>query len=220
MYNLFAIPLICVGRCCAAIMKRVERAQMKETAIPTLPNAAARKANVKSDTENLSRKIPAKSLKGPSVKYGQHRDPSQQNRLLVSANEDLQRQISEMKEYVAVLEQQCSDVQEENSEIKKKLWDCHALIIAEHIDPVSGEKTEQTEDQRKELMTVSKKLMSELKLFDDVAREHGTHLAEMQNTMRSLKEARDALHLNRETFRVNAEEMERALEEAERLLLE
>ncbi|KAL7845949.1 hypothetical protein AOLI_G00241410 [Acnodon oligacanthus] len=198
----------------------MKRAQIKETAIPTLPNAAARKANVKSDTENLSRKIPAKNLKGPSLKYVQHRDLSQQNRLLVSENEDLQRQISEMKEYVAVLEQRCSAVQEENSEIKKKLWDCQALIIAEHIDPVSGEKNEQTEDQRKELMTVSKKLMSELKLFDEVAREQGTHLAEMQNTMRSLKEARDTLHLNRETFRVDAEEMERALEEAERLLLE
>ncbi|XP_036418362.1 small kinetochore-associated protein [Colossoma macropomum] len=200
-------------------MKRVERAQIKGTAIPTLPNAAARKANVKSDTEILSRKISAKGLRGPSVKYGQH-DLREQNRLLVSANEDLQRQISEMKEYVAVLEQRCSDVQEENSEINKKLRDCHALIIAEHIDPVSGEKTEQTEDQRKELMTVSKKLMSELKLFDEVAREHGTHLAEMQNTMRSLKEARDTLHLNRETFCVDTEQMERALEEAERLLLE
>ncbi|KAI4901900.1 hypothetical protein NFI96_022257 [Prochilodus magdalenae] len=200
-------------------MKRSERAPMKETAIPTVPNAAAKKTNIRSDTENMSRKIPAKGLKGPSVKYGQH-DLREQNRLLVSANEDLQRQISELKEYVAVLEQRCSDMQAENTELKKNLQDCHALIIAERIDPVSGGKTEQSEDQRKELMTVSRNLMSELKLFDEVAREHGTRLAEVQNTMRSLKEARETLHLNRETFCVDAEEMERAIEEAERQLME
>lgn len=38
--------------------------------------------------------------------------------------------------------------------------------------------------------------------------------------MTSLKEARDKLHLNRESFSVDVEEMERALEEAESLLLE
>ncbi|XP_066517650.1 small kinetochore-associated protein isoform X2 [Hoplias malabaricus] len=203
-------------------MKRVEKGQIHDSAIPTYANPSSRKANVKNDTETTTRKTQPKALKGPSIKYGQTNDLREQNRLLVAANEDLQKQILEIKKYVTVLEQRCNDFQENNSEIRKKLQDCHAVIIAEHIDPVSGEKKtiEQTEDQRKELMMVSQNLLTELKQFDDVAKEHGTHLAEMNSAMKSLQEAREKLLLNRETFCVDAEEMENALEEAERLLIE
>ncbi|XP_049325966.1 small kinetochore-associated protein isoform X3 [Astyanax mexicanus] len=178
-------------------MKRADRPQIKDTAIPTHPGF--RKANVRTDAEFAARKIPGKGLKGPSTKYGQHTDVKEQNRLLVATNEDLQRQISEIKEYVAGLEQQCSDVQKENIETKEKLRDCHALLMAEKLDPVSGRRidgtAEEKESQRKELM-------------------------EVQNTMRSLKEAREKLCVNRESFSVDAEEMEKVLGEAERLLLE
>ncbi|XP_072513735.1 small kinetochore-associated protein isoform X2 [Salminus brasiliensis] len=198
------------------MMKRVDRAQIKDTAIPTQPNIMLRKArttlNDKNDTDNR-----------PSTKYGHHNDLKEQNRLLMATNEDLHRQISEIKEYVAVLEQQCSDVQEENTEIKKKLRDCHGLLIAEKLDPVSGGKigatAEQMEGQRKEFMTISQNLLTELNLFDEVASEHGTHLTDVQNTMRSLKEAREKLSLKRQSFCVDAVEMEKALEEAERLLM-
>ncbi|KAG9262120.1 hypothetical protein AMEX_G23840 [Astyanax mexicanus] len=204
-------------------MKRADRPQIKDTAIPTHPGF--RKANVRTDAEFAARKIPGKGLKGPSTKYGQHTDVKEQNRLLVATNEDLQRQISEIKEYVAGLEQQCSDVQKENIETKEKLRDCHALLMAEKLDPVSGGRidgtAEEKESQRKELMqTISQNLLTELRLFDEVASEHGRHLTEVQNTMRSLKEAREKLCVNRESFSVDAEEMEKVLGEAERLLLE
>ncbi|MCI4393564.1 hypothetical protein PGIGA_G00158910 [Pangasianodon gigas] len=205
-------------------MKRVDRAPVKDTAIPTYPNIASKKANVRTDTETMSRKNPAKSLKGPSVRYGHQSDVKEQNRLLVGANEDLQKQISDLKENVSVLEQRCSDLQENNTELKKQLSDCHVLLIAENLDPVSGEKVgetaEQRAGQRKEVMTISQKLLTELKLFDDFTNEHRTHLTEVQNTMRNLKGAREKLHLERESFCTYAEDMERALEDAERLLVE
>ncbi|XP_017312339.1 small kinetochore-associated protein [Ictalurus punctatus] len=205
-------------------MKRVDRAPVKDTAIPTHPNLASKKANVKTDPETMIRKNPAKSLKGPSVRYGLQSDVKEQNRLLLVANEDLLKQISELKENVSVLEQRCSDLQENNTEIKKQLRDCHVLLIEENLDPVSGEKVgeavEQQAGQRKELMTISQKLLSELKLFDDFTKEHRTHLTEVQNTMRSLKGARETLHLERESFCTYAENVERALEDAERLLIE
>ncbi|XP_026861940.2 small kinetochore-associated protein [Electrophorus electricus] len=204
-------------------MKRLDRAQIKDTAIPTQLNYVSRRANVKIDTENMSRKNLTKGLKGATTKYGQQNDLREQNHLLMTANEDLQKQISEMKECVADLEQRCRDLQDENSEIKKQLRDCHALLILEKLDPVSGEKigeTEQKEAQRKEIMTVSQNLMTELKHFDEVARQHGTHLTELQNTMRTLKEAREKFHLDGESFCLDVEEMEKALEEAEKLLIE
>ncbi|XP_060754590.1 small kinetochore-associated protein [Neoarius graeffei] len=205
-------------------MKKAERAPVKDTGIPTYPHLAAKKAMVKTDTETMIRKNPVKNLKGPSTRYGHQSDVKEQNRLLVVANEDLQKQISELKENMSVLEQRCSDLQENNIEIKKQLRDCHALLIAENLDPVSGEKVgeaaERRAGQRKELMTISQKLLTELKLFDDFTKEHRTHLTEVQNTMRSLKGAREKLHLERESFCMNAENMERALEDAERLLIE
>ncbi|XP_062866676.1 small kinetochore-associated protein [Trichomycterus rosablanca] len=202
-------------------MKRVEKPQLKDTAIPTLPHFVSRKANLKSDSE---KKTQAKTLKGPSVKYGQQNDLREQNRILVATNEDLQRQILELKESVALLEERCSNLQDENAGIKKQLRDCHVLLIAEKLDPVSGEKIEQAVEQkdrqREDVMTVSQKLLTELKLFDEFAREHGAQLAEMQNTMKSLNEAREKLHTDRESFCLDAEEMEKALKEAERLLIE
>ncbi|KAF4075011.1 hypothetical protein AMELA_G00229840 [Ameiurus melas] len=156
--------------------------------------------------------------------HSRRRRKEEQNRLLLVANEDLLKQISGLKENVSVLEQRCSDLQENNTDIKKQLRDCHELLIVENLDPVSGEKVgvaaEQQAGQRKELMTVSQKLLSELKLFDDFTKEHRTHLTEVQNTMRSLKGAREKLHLERESFCTYTENMERALEDAERLLME
>ncbi|KAI5619631.1 hypothetical protein C0J50_20810 [Silurus asotus] len=205
-------------------MKRADRAPGKDSAIPTHPSLASKKAIIKTDPETMLRKNPVKSLKGPSVRYGHQNDVKEQNRLLMGANEDLQKQISELKESVSVLEQRCSDLQENNSGMKKQLRDCHALLIAENLDPVSGEKlgeaAEQMTGQRKELMTVSQKLLMELKQFEDFTKEHRTHLTEVQNTMGSLKEARDKLYLERESFSTYTETMERALEEAERLLID
>ncbi|XP_058236415.1 small kinetochore-associated protein [Hemibagrus wyckioides] len=205
-------------------MKRVDRAPAKDTAIPTHPNLASRKANVKTDPEAVVRKNTAKSLKGPSVRYGHQSEVMEQNRLLTAAKEDLQKQISELKENVFVLEQRCSDLQESNTEIKKQLSDCHVLLIAENLDPVSGEKVceaaDQKAGQRKDLMTISQKLLTELKSFDDFTKEHRAHLTEVQNTVRSLQGAREQLYQERDSFCMYAENMERALEEAEKLLME
>ncbi|XP_027011974.2 small kinetochore-associated protein [Tachysurus fulvidraco] len=206
------------------MMKRLDRAHVKDTAIPTHPNLAFKKVNVKTDTENVVRKNPAKSLKGPSTRYGHQSDVLEQNRLLMVVNEDLQKQIAELKENVSVLEERCSDLQETNTEIKKQLGGCHELLIAENLDPVSGgkvcEAADQRAGQRKELMTISQKLLSELKLFDDFTKDHRAHLTEVQNTMRSLQGAREQLHTEREGFSVYVEDMERALEDAEKLLLQ
>ncbi|KAK3510933.1 hypothetical protein QTP70_027828 [Hemibagrus guttatus] len=205
-------------------MKRVDRAPAKDTAIPTHPNVASKKANFKTDPETLVRKNTAKSLKGPSVRYGHQSEVMEQNRLLTAANEDLQKQISGLKENVSILEQRCCDLQESNTEIKKQLSDCHALLIEENLDPVSGEKVWEAADQRagqrKEVMTISQKLLAELKSFDDFTKEHRTHLTEVQNTMRSLQGAREQLYLERDSFCMYAENMERALEDAEKLLME
>ncbi|KAF5902308.1 small kinetochore-associated protein-like, partial [Clarias magur] len=158
----------------------MKRAPVKDTAIPTQPNLACKKVNSRPDPETLTRKNPGKSLKGPSVRYGFQSDVKEQNRLLVLMNEDLQKQVTDLKESVSVLEQRCGDLQENNTEIKKQLRDCHALLITENLDPVSGEKfgeaAEQKAGQRKELMTVSQNLFTELKLFEDFTNEHRTHL--------------------------------------------
>ncbi|TSK17767.1 hypothetical protein Baya_1147 [Bagarius yarrelli] len=194
-------------------MKKVDRGAVRDTAIPTHPNLTSKKANLKTDTEIMTR---------PSVRFGHQSEVMEQNRLLVGVNEDLQKKISELKETVSGLEQRCSDLQENNTDIRKQLSDCHVLLIAENLDP--GERickeAEQKKGQRRELMTISQKLLTELKSFDDFTKEHQTQLTEVQNTMRNLRGASEKLHLERESFSVYAENMEKALEEAERLLTE
>ncbi|NP_001122246.1 small kinetochore-associated protein [Danio rerio] len=197
-------------------MKRVQ------TMIPAQPSVTSRAAQVKNDMD--TKKNQHRSLKVPTTRYGQQNDMREQNRVLISANEDLHKQLEEMKDTVTELEQRCTDLQGENREIQKQLRDCHILLVAEKLDPVSGEKLGQTaedkEKQRKEVMTVSQNLLTELKLLGETAQEHAANLLEVQNTMKDLTEAHEKLQEERTLFTSDVEEMERALEEAERLLME
>ncbi|XP_073699438.1 small kinetochore-associated protein [Garra rufa] len=200
----------------------MKRAQIRDTAFPAQPNVASRVAHGKNDTDNKKNQL--RSLKVPSTRYGQQNDIREQNKVLTSTNEDLQRQLEEMKETVTELEQRCTDIQGENREIQKQLRNCHVLLVAESLDPVSGEKLGQTaqrkEEQRKEVMTVSQNLLTELQLFGETAQEHAANLLEVQNIMRDLTEAHEKLQQERALFTLDVEEMERALGEAERLLIE
>ncbi|XP_042586083.1 uncharacterized protein LOC109081867 isoform X2 [Cyprinus carpio] len=175
----------------------MKRVQLKDTAIPAQSSVASRAAHIKNDTDN--KKNQHRSLKVPTTRYGQQNDVREQNRVLTATNEDLQRQLEEMKGTVTKLEHRCTDLHGENQEIQKQLRDCHVLLVAEKLDPVSGEKLGQTaqqkEEQRKEVM-------------------------EVQNIMRDLTEAHEKLQQERAFFTLDVEEMERALGEAERLLME
>ncbi|XP_026060051.1 small kinetochore-associated protein [Carassius auratus] len=200
----------------------MKRVQIKDTAIPAQPSMTSRAAQVKNDTEN--KKNQYRSLKVPSTRYGPQNDIREQNRVLTSTNEDLLRQLEEMKGTVTDLEQRYTDLQGENQDIQKQLRDCHVLLVAESLDPVSGERLGQTaqqkEEQRKEVMTVSKNLLNELKLFGETAQEHAANLLEVENIMRDLTEAHEKLQQERALFTLDVEEMERELGEAERLLME
>ncbi|KAI2668721.1 Small kinetochore-associated protein [Labeo rohita] len=195
----------------------MKRVQIKDTAIPSLTSRAT---HVKNDTDN--KKNQHRTLKVPSTRYGQQNDIREQNKVLTATNEDLQRQLEEMKETVTELEQRCTDLQGENREIQKQLRDCHVLLVAENLDPGEklGQTAQQKEEQRKEVMTVSQNLLTELKLFGETAEDHAANLLEVQNIMRDLTEAHEKLQQERALFTLDVEEMERALGEAERLLIE
>ncbi|XP_051982367.1 myosin-15-like [Xyrauchen texanus] len=200
----------------------MNRVHVKDTVIPAHPSATSRVAQVKNDMDN--KKNQHRSLKAPTTRYGQQNDLREQNRVLTATNESLQKQLEEMKETVTELEQRCRDIQGENREIQKQLRYCHVLLVAEHLDPVSGEKLGQTaqekDEQRKEVMTVCQNLLTELKPFGEMAQEQAANLMEVQSTMRHLTEAHEKLQQEKALFSLDVEEMERALKEAERLLME
>ncbi|XP_062324463.1 small kinetochore-associated protein isoform X1 [Osmerus eperlanus] len=178
----------------------------------------------KPHNENAPRKIPTtKKQKGPPSRYGQQSDIRDQNQLLVVVNEELQRNLTETKQRMAQLEQQCSDLKGENGNFQKELKDCHVLLVAGNIDPVLGERigqtTQQNEDERKEVVNVSKDLLGELNTFCDMTTEQSERVDEIQNTMKDLKEARELLSQERESLSLEVEEMEKALEEADMLLV-
>ncbi|TRY81511.1 hypothetical protein DNTS_009919 [Danionella cerebrum] len=177
-------------------------------------------SRAKNDPDN--RKNQQRSLKMPNTRFGQQNGIREHNQALTAANEDLHIQLEEMKGTVAELEQRCTDLQGENREIQKQLHDCHVLLVAEKLDPgeTLGQKAQQKEEQRKEVMLVSQNLLAELKLFGETAQEHAANLLEVQNSMRELTEAHEKLQQERTLFSVDLEEMERALGEAERLLME
>uniref|UniRef100_A0A673WZR8 Kinetochore localized astrin (SPAG5) binding protein n=1 Tax=Salmo trutta TaxID=8032 RepID=A0A673WZR8_SALTR len=200
----------------AAEMKRAANKYVfKETAVPSDFNFFPKTANFKPLNENVPR---------PSTRYGQQSELKSHNQLLLEANEELQNNLTETQQKVAQLEQQYSDLQGTNADIQKQLKDCHVLLVAGNIDPVLGEKigktAQQNEDRQRDVVNVSQDLLRELRTFGDMATEQSAQLTDFQKTMKALTDSRERLVQERENFSLEVEEMEKALEEAEQLLLE
>ncbi|KAM4712898.1 small kinetochore-associated protein [Anableps anableps] len=180
--------------------------------------------NLKNPRENVPRRnIAPKVHKAVSTRYGQQVELKEQNQNLVAANEELQKNLSKKQQRVAELELELDELQKENVEFQKNLQDCHTLLVSAKIDPVLGERVgdaaRQKEDERKEVMNVSTDLLRELKAFGDIASQQHTQLQEIQETIQDITKARELMKQERENFSQEAAEMERALKEAEALLL-
>ncbi|KAK5615567.1 hypothetical protein CRENBAI_025512 [Crenichthys baileyi] len=180
--------------------------------------------HLKNPRENVPKKnVAPKAHKGVSTRYGQQVELKEQNQNLVAANEELQKNLSEKQQRVAELELQLDELQKENVEFQKNLQDCHTLLVSAKIDPVLGERVgeeaRQKEEKRKEVMSVSTDLLRELKAFGDIASQQHTQLQEIQAKMEDITKARELLKRETENFSQEAAEIERALKEAEALLL-
>ncbi|XP_057679272.1 small kinetochore-associated protein [Corythoichthys intestinalis] len=155
--------------------------------------------------------------------YGLHGELKEQNQQLAAAKEELQKELTETQLRVTHLEQQFSVLEKENCEVKKKLHDCQIILVAEKMDPISGEvivkAVHENEEERKEVMHVATELLNSLKAFDAIATQQRSRLQEIQKTVLDLNGERDRIMQERQTFILEADDLEKALMEAEALLL-
>nr|XP_061842750.1 small kinetochore-associated protein [Nerophis lumbriciformis] len=196
------------------------RNYVKEAAPATNPP----KDDVLKQKENVMRKhVAHKVYKGVSTRHDAQEHLKEQNQQLMAANEELQTILTEEQKRLAHMEQQFCVLEKENSEVTKNLQDCQILLVAAKIDPVSGEvvgeAAREMKEQRKEVMSVSTDLLKELKDFGVMATQQQSCLQEIQTTITHLTEAREQMMQERETFSLEAADMEKALMEAEALLL-
>nr|XP_020459639.1 uncharacterized protein LOC109962340 isoform X2 [Monopterus albus]XP_020459640.1 uncharacterized protein LOC109962340 isoform X2 [Monopterus albus] len=210
----------------AETKKTSHKPESKDTATVSATVNAAQKSDgiLRTQKENVPRKNKGPKVhKGVSTRYGQQAELKEQNQYLMAANEELQKNLTETQERVAEMELQFRDLEKENAEAQKNLRNCHVLLVAAKIDPVLGgevgEAAQQNEDQRKAAMSVSSDLLHELKTFGDTASQQRVRLEEIQATMKDLTKAREHMIQERENFSMEAAEMEKALKEAEALLL-
>nr|XP_040016600.1 small kinetochore-associated protein [Gasterosteus aculeatus aculeatus] len=208
----------------AEIKKTGCKLESKDTVTATANAGQKSDGILKPHKENMSRKTVApKANKGVSTRYGQQTEHRGQNQHLMATNDELQKNLTETQQKVAELELQFSGLEKENAEVRKNLKDCHVLLVAANIDPVLGERVgedaQQKNDKRKEVTNVSTDLLNELKVFGDTALQQRARLEGIQTTMIELAKAREQMMQERENFSQEASEMERALEEAEALLL-
>ncbi|CAK6975986.1 small kinetochore-associated protein [Scomber scombrus] len=187
-----------------------------------LPAETKRTANADQRSDGIL-KPQKENVPRVSTRQGQQAELMERNQNLVASKEELQQNLTDTQQRVAELELQCNDLEKENAKVQKNLKDCLVLLVAEKIDPVSGERVgeapQQNEDQRKEVMNVSADLLNELKAFGDIASQQRSRLEEVQATMTDLSKARELMLQERENFSLEAAEMEKALNEAEALLL-
>ncbi|KAM4633907.1 small kinetochore-associated protein isoform 2-T2 [Polymixia lowei] len=206
--------------------KQVNRLDSKDTGTISSTASAIPKLEgiLKPQKENIPRKnVAAKVHKGPSTRYGQEAELRDQNQLLVAANEELQKTFMKTQQRVAELELQLSDIERENAGAQKRLKDCHVLLVAGKIDPVLGERigeaAQENEDRQREV-SVSRDLLNELRDFGDIASKQRVQLEAIHMTMKDLTKVREHLIQERENFFLEVAEMEKALGEAEVLLME
>ncbi|XP_034018490.1 small kinetochore-associated protein [Thalassophryne amazonica] len=206
--------------------KVAQKLEVKETA-PVCPSTNGPKSDrvLRAQKENILKKnVVTKIHKGaPSHRYGPQAELRDQKQHLMAANEDLQKHLTDSQQRIAELELQYAGLEKENAEMHKQLKYFCALLVAAKIDPVSGETVgkaaQQNEDERKEVVRVSTDLRKELRAVSDAASQQRGQLEEIQRTMAELTKSHDYMKQERETFSLEAAEMEEALKEAEALLL-
>ncbi|XP_028997267.1 small kinetochore-associated protein isoform X2 [Betta splendens] len=199
--------------------KKNHKPEPKDT--ETAKMATKSDAGLKPKKENIQRKnIAPKVVKGVSVRYNQA-DLKEQNQHLTAFNEELQKDLAETQQRVRDLELRFSDLEKENAEVKKNLTDCHVLLVSAKIDPGEkvGEAAQENEDQRKKVMSVSTDLLNELIAFSNTASQQRVRLEEIQAAMTDLTHTRELMMQERESFSLEAAELEKDLREAEALLL-
>ncbi|XP_061668339.1 small kinetochore-associated protein [Syngnathoides biaculeatus] len=214
------IPQVTGGRVPVDAKKTTQKNDMKERALGTSSVKSLQKYDVLKQKENIPRKnVLPKVYKG----YELQAELKEQNRELAAVKEQLEKNLTETQERVCHLQQQFSDLEKENSEVQKNLKDCQIILLAAKIDPISGEVVariaRENEEQRKEAVSLSADLLNELKAFGDIATQHHSRMQEIQKTLVDLTEAREQMMRERETFTVEAADLETALMEAESLII-
>ncbi|XP_019726305.1 small kinetochore-associated protein isoform X1 [Hippocampus comes] len=204
--------------------KSAHKNEMKDTATGCASAKTHQKDGGLRQKEHISREnVVPKVYKGVSTRYELQAELKEQNQQLSAAKGELEKKLTETQQKVSHLEQQCSDLEKENSEVQKNLKDCQIILVAAKIDPISGEligeAARQNEEQRKEVMGVSADLLKELKVFGNMATQQHSRLQGLQKTMKDLTEAREQMMQEIQTFAREAADMEKALMEAEALLL-
>ncbi|XP_011490333.1 girdin [Oryzias latipes] len=181
------------------------------------------KPEAKAQKENVPKKTVAPKVHKGTTRYGQQMELKEQNHHLTAANEELQKNLAEAQHRVAELELQFGELQRENSEVQKNLQNCHILLVSAKIDPVLGENVgdavQKTEEERKQVVSVSSDLLRELKSFGNAAAHQRAQLQEIQTNFEELTKARELLNQERENFSLQAAELQKALKETEELLL-
>lgn len=203
----------------AEMKKQSHKLDSKDIVTTSLKAEGILKPQMETNQRNVG-----KVHKGVSSRYGQQAELRDQNQLLMAAKDELQKNLTQVQQRVAELETQCSDLEKENAHAQMHLKDCHVLLVAEKMDLVSGktiaEAARESEKQRREVTNLSKELLHELTAFGDIASKQRTQLGEIQATMKGLVKEQEHLMQERERFSLDVLEMEKALKEAERLLME
>ncbi|XP_077409460.1 small kinetochore-associated protein isoform X2 [Vanacampus margaritifer] len=210
-------------------MSKIHRGQLHtESKKPSHKNEintakSHQKDGVLKQKENIAREnAVTKTHKGVSTRYELQAELKEQNQQLVAANVELQKNLAETQQSLSNLEQKYSDLEKDNWEVQKNLKDCQMTLVTAKIDPISGEligeAARQKDEQRKEVMSVSTDLLKELKDFGDTATQQRSRLQEIQKTMTDLTEARGEMMQERQTFALEAADLEKALMEAEAFL--
>ncbi|XP_018585318.2 small kinetochore-associated protein [Scleropages formosus] len=167
------------------------------------------------------KKPPVKDNRGPQSRL--EAELQDQNRHLQANVEELKRNLSEYEDRVIKMEQQYSDLQTEKCEMRKQLESCLLLLVAGDIDPVLGQRIaetkEQKEEQQNDVMNASRELLNELEMFSEKMSRQRRQLEEVEQKMATLKRSQEQHAAERGEFSLEVEEMERAMEEAEALLL-
>uniref|UniRef100_W5N4Q8 Kinetochore localized astrin (SPAG5) binding protein n=1 Tax=Lepisosteus oculatus TaxID=7918 RepID=W5N4Q8_LEPOC len=195
--------------------------------VPTSFNFAVKSEKVgafKPQNPTVSkRKIPQNGVyKGPNTRLRVEAELRDKNQLLEASNLELYRNLSEAKENIAKLTQKYTGLEGESSELKKQLEKCMLFLETSNIDPVSGEKiletAKQNEEQRKEVLSLSRNLQNELEVFSQKASEHRLQMQEIKSKVRAQQEEIERRLKEKENFQTELQEMEKALDDAQQLL--
>ncbi|XP_053553872.1 small kinetochore-associated protein [Bombina bombina] len=187
-----------------------------------VPDNGVFKATTSTKRTVVNKKAAAAPTRGPVTRYRLEAELKDRNQLLEAANISLHNSLTNAQETIKQMTEHEDEQKEEIKELNRRLEKNLIILESRNIDPVSGElilaSAEEKSKLRAETKASTDNLLSELKIFGQMANEQIAQVQAVIDKWNQAEENRNVFLEEQKDFDIELDQFRAALQQAEQWL--